>query len=140
MPRTVYTVAEIRQILDAVAAERPDHIDRRPDNGLTPRFIDHGKPACLVGVILARLGVSTGLLRGLDREGQALDESRHPLRRRFTPDAWALLAYLQSANDGASTWGRVRVQAFRPDPYWLRVYPKRAYPGPWCTSDNAITD
>lgn len=140
MPRTLHTVDEIRTILDTVTAERPDHIDRRPNAGLTPRFIDHGQPACLVGVILARLGVSTGLLRALDRDGARLDEIEHPLRRRFTPEAWALLAYLQHGNDGATSWQEVRRRAFRPDPYWLRVYPKRAWPGPWCTSDNAITD
>lgn len=140
MARTVHTVAEVRVILDTVAAERPDHVDRRPEGGLTPRFIDHGQPACLVGVILAELGVSTGLLRALDREGKALDASEHPLRRRFTPEAWALLAHLQHGNDGALTWSQARVQAFRPDPYWLQVYPKRAYPGPWCTEANAITD
>jgi len=131
MTRTTFDVDKLREVLDSVVAQDPDHVDRRPAGKLPPRYLDCGKPACLVGVILARLGVSRGLLRELDKEGSPLWASRHPIRKRFTPEAWALLSYLQSWNDGRRPWGLVRRDAFRADPYWTS-------PGPWCTADNAI--
>lgn len=132
---TRYDVDAVRAVLDQVAAEHPDKVDRRPDGGLHPRYIEHGRPACLVAVILTRLGVSKGKLRQLDQEDRRVGESADPLWRRFTRDARGLLHYLQSQNDGAETWSQARRAAFRIHPYLHRRF---ARPGPWCTDDNAI--
>lgn len=109
MTRTHHTRAVVLDVLDAVANDHPDRIDRRPAGDLPPRYIDHGDPACLVALVMNRLGVSIGVLRAMDRENVRIAHSRHPVRRRFTADAWGLLAALQWDNDRAwSTWGAIR--------------------------------
>lgn len=144
--KTRIGVADVRSVLDAVVAEQPDHRDRRPAGDLPPRYVDDGKPGCLVAVLMHQLGVSVGMLRALDREagrygaGVQLLHTRLQVRRKFTPDAWALLTFLQRQNDSAATWAGARTAAFKADPYWLHANPKFAYPGPWCTPENAIAE
>jgi len=136
MARYRYGLDDVVRAMNEVVDERPGKVDRRPEGGLTPRFVEHGQCACLVGAMLYRLGVELRTLRNLDREDQRIRDSVHPFWNRFDPVALALLDHLQNGNDGASPWGRVRWGAFRVDPYWIRNNPKFAYPGPWCTDEN----
>ena len=137
-------VPDVRAALDLVVAEQPDRKDRRAANRLEPRYVEDGAPACLVAAVLHRLNFTLGLLKSLDHEagrhggGVVLSDSKSPIRRRFTPEAWALLAFLQKENDRRGTWEQARREAFSVDSYWMNRNPRFAYPGPWCTADNAI--
>jgi hypothetical protein len=114
----------------------PARKDEAAGNGLGGRYARHGQPCCLVGEILVKLGASVGTLKDLDREGEVIDKSRHPFWGRFDPVARALMASLQRNNDQGYQWGRIRWNLYRIDPYWIRVNPKFAYPGPWCNDEN----
>lgn len=106
---TITIIDVYAQLKQTVSAD-PRRIDRRPSADLPPRYLDQGQPACLVAVVLAELGVSTGVLRALDREpgsrgaGIRLWGSFHPVQKRFTRDAWALLALVQAGNDRGYSW------------------------------------
>lgn len=140
MARPKFDVSQVREVLDTICATMGDHTDKNPSGGLNPRYLDQGQPACLVGMILAHLGFSPGVLRELDKEHAALPYSSHPILKRFSPDARALLEFLQSRNDGQWTWGRARREAFRVRNYWRTLNPRFALPGPWCTFENEIKD
>ncbi len=114
---TRYAPQNVLEALNEVVDGNPEHIDRRPATGqLVPRYVEHGRPACLVAAVMHRLGLSIGLLRQLDRgagEPGALSSvvpwsCEHAIRRRFTPTAWEMLAALQSVNDQAVTWRACR--------------------------------
>lgn len=135
MSKHRHDVAQVREAMEAVCAETPEYADQRARCS----YLERGKPTCLDAAILARLGVSTGLLRDLDKEGTRINATRHPLRRRFTEQAWELLTYLQNSNDAGTPWGRIREEAFRPNPYWWRVNRRYALAAmPWLTEETAI--
>jgi hypothetical protein len=138
-------VADVRRVLDELVAEDPERGARRAREGAPARYLDHGKPDCLVAVVLHRLGASLGVLRALDQEsgskgaGAMLRFVQHPWRRRVEPLAWDLLCFLQRENDAGASWGQARTQAFTLDRYWKRVHPPHAYARlPWVTDENEI--
>lgn len=136
-----YDVADVRESLDRVVAQYPDRVDRRSEGNLYPRYVEHGCPACLVGVILDDLGIRIGVLRDLDREKVRLISSRHPVRKKFTPAAWELLDFLQTKNDCSYSWSRVREAAFTVKMYPDYLVPsgvRREYPGIWCNDSNVL--
>jgi hypothetical protein len=135
MSRTRFTVPQVLEALYAACDAAPYYEDRRARCS----YLEDGKPTCLDAVILAQLGVSVGLLRDLDKEGARIDHTRHPLRRRFTPEAWELLAYLQRCNDAGQVWRRIGQEVNQVDGYWWRV--KRAHAlaqKPWVTEQTAV--
>jgi hypothetical protein len=124
------TFAEVAAAARAVAAEKPDWIDVRAVRDLEPRYVEHGKPCCLVAEVLTRLGWSKTNLKQLDHEpgrsggGIKFAESRNLMLRRIDPLGLQLLDYLQRHQDTARTWGEVVADAFRPEPsspYWSRA-------------------
>jgi hypothetical protein len=139
MPRWKYDLNSVVAALNKVVDSDPARKDQAASDGLGGRYIRHGCPCCLVGEILVELGASLGTLKGLDRDGQAIDGSRHPFWRRFHPDALNLMIALQRANDGGSHWSQIKWDMFRIDPYWIKANPKFAFPGPWCTEENGHT-
>lgn len=106
----MHDVIDVHTHLTEVVSREPDRRDPRSTRNLGLRYIDGGRPACLVAQILADLGVSLGVLRALDAEsgrgggGVRLQHSQHPIRRRFTGDAWSLLVLLQRMNDSGEDW------------------------------------
>lgn len=131
---TGIAVAPVKSTLDAVAAEAPEHVDSRVGRKLAPRYLDKGEPCCLVAQVLSRLGVSTGVLRELDREGGTtgggiiLRHTRHPVRRRFDRVAWDLLCEVQDHQDRGRSWQQVADDLLRPPTEsWLRA-PRQGYP------------
>ncbi len=117
----------VRDILTAVVAEDPDRHDRRAATGiLTPRYAEHGCPACLVGEIMFRLGISLNVLKEM-HEIQ-LRHLRHPVMKKFTPNAWAMLVAIQWCNDRDQTWGQAQTNVCdeaepRWFPWWLKARP-----------------
>lgn len=121
------TVAAVRVALLAVAAEHPGRADRRVTDGLPARYVDRGRPNCLVALVLARLGFSTGVLRALDAEhptGELVDagvrvaDSRHPALRKLDPLARQLLQHVQDGQDRGQPWARIVTSAFTPTRIW----------------------
>lgn len=117
----------VREVLREVAAAHPQRVDPRVRRGLAPRYCEHGQPACLVAVVLARLGWTPRQLRQLDREdltpsagsvgGIQLAGSRHPLVRRIDPIALRMLDEVQRQQDrgGWFTWSRVVAAVLQED-------------------------
>lgn len=140
MSRRRYTVDDVIRAMDEIVDGRPDRVDPRPGRGLGGRYAEHGKPCCLVGEILVKLGASVATLKDLDRDSEQIKGSRHNYWRRFEPVTLELLTYLQDQNDSATSWDRIRIKAFQANRYWLREsswrYRSRAFPGPWCTEEN----
>jgi hypothetical protein len=136
-PKTI-TVADIKTALDHIVAEAPDRTDRRIEDHLNPRYLDHGQPTCLVALLLIALGYRTALLRDLDREhsvghvaatGVRIAESRHPALKRLDPKARTLLQFLQTRQDRGMCWDYIAEQAFKPRHLWtLPSTDRRARP------------
>jgi hypothetical protein len=128
MSRVRYDVQDVRRALDELVESSPDTQDRRVlSDVLVPRYVEHGEPTCLSACIMVKLGVSVNVLKTLDRYGSdhqpvQLASVDHPLRRRFTAEAWDLLAYLQRHNDRGYSWSRCRTNAFDPENRSLRVH------------------
>lgn len=117
------TTEQVKAALDEVARERPGHIDGRVARQLAPRYVEHGKPCCLVGVVLHRLGFTVAQLRQFDNEsgrgggGIRFAESRHPLLQRITPEARLLLDYLQRRQDIREDWAVIADRALQRDEF-----------------------
>ncbi len=125
-PKTI-TVTDVKAALDRVVDADPGRTDRRIEDHLNPRYLDHGKPTCLVALLLIELGYRTALLRDLDREhavghlatvGVRINESRHPALKRLDPNARRLLQYLQNRQDRGHCWDYIAEQAFGPKGVW----------------------
>lgn len=133
------SVADVRGAMAVVAAEDPDHSDRRAEDDLSPRYIVHGQPSCLVARVLEQLGFSRGVLRDLDRcrevgdwrksngGGARIGVSWHPALKKIDPAARQLLEWVQSRQDRGQCWGFIADQAFK-KPRWGRRERK-----PWVT-------
>lgn len=137
-------MAKVLEDLNALVALEQKG-DPRVARGLPGRYLERGEPCCLVAHLLFRQGVSTGMLREMDRTGgkggggQYLFDLKLPVKHRYTELAWELLCYLQGCNDGGMTWEAARDDAFTLDGYWLRVNPKFANKNkPWLTKENAL--
>lgn len=116
-------VETVRRVLDEVVAEEPARVDRRAASGmLCGRYTEHGKPCCLVGEMLYRMGYSIGRLKVLDRaaDGNPVQLRGSDLGRRFTPLAFDLLCYLQRLNDWGWSWERIREDALSISGGWAR--------------------
>ena len=119
---TKIDVNAVRTALNTVASRDPYHKDRRAKDNLPARYLDQGKPNCLVAEILIELGFPTTLLRDLDRErpvgalhrdGVDIAESRHPALRRIDPVALQLLQYCQRMQDRGFIWMYIAEDAFK---------------------------
>lgn len=135
-PRRI-TVPAVRAALQAVIDEHPRRADRRVEDGLSARYIDRGRPNCLVAMVLTKLGFSTGVLRALDQEhptgelravGVKVDESRHPALRKIDPTARKLLQYVQDAQDCGKRWDRILSEAFSSRPWIARRWDQKRKP------------
>ena len=122
-PRRI-DVADVRTVLEEIAAESPDHRDRRAEDGLPARYMDdQGRPACFVARVLIRLGFAPTILKALDSEyalGEIsprvrIQESSHPALKKISGDARRLLQYIQDRQDAGLRWGRIVKDAFRID-------------------------
>jgi hypothetical protein len=146
MGRKRITLDQVIEAMDGVVDGYPQGADARVSRSgsLGGRYVEHGEPCCLVGVILIRFGASVATLKDLDREDEEIKDSAHPYWKRFDPVALELLSYLQRQNDGGASWELARERAFTANKYWQRwikpgerLYQERVYPGPWCTDENA---
>lgn len=132
------TVEAVKAALDKVAENQAEHVDPRVQRSLEPRYLEHGHPCCLVAAAMVELGISTGLLRQLDREGGrrgggvVLRDSNNPIRKRFDPIAWKLLCAAQEHQDRGATWQSVVDSLLRPKrPTWSQ---RPLEPLPWNAS------
>lgn len=122
------TVGVVQEAMREVVQANPARADRRPVNGLRPRYVEKGEPTCLVAMILAKLGYSTGVLKALDQEhpvgelcaaGVRVQESRHPALRKIDPLARMLLQYVQDKQDSGYRWDQIMRAAFSTGPFGL---------------------
>lgn len=129
------TVAKVVEVLEQVAAEEPHRVDPSAEAGLMPRYLNQGRPNCLVAQVLSRLGFSRAVLRALDREypvgelvhaGAEIAHSRNPALRRLDPAGRALLQFIQERQGLA--WGRVTRDALTPSRWFARPARSRR---PW---------
>ena len=131
-------VSQVRAVLEDIAIEHPDRVDRRATDGLPARYAARGGPNCLVAMVLDRLGFSVGILKALDAEhptgelfragGVQVAESRHPALKRIDPTARALLQYVQNQQDRGQRWGRIVRDAFSSNRFFERWERERK---PW---------
>lgn len=126
---------DVLLVMDEVVTENPGRTDRRIGE-LAPRYVDQGQPNCLVAVILARMGISLGVLRQLDREqwgagGIILWATEHSIRRRFTTAAWELLSALQFCNDIGDPWTKAAEKVRNPEVWLSRRWDARNEGRPW---------
>lgn len=118
------TLHDVTTAVDSVTAEQPDRVDARVGRDLAPRYVEHGRPCCLVAEVLTRLGVRIGVLKDLDVEsgpgggGVRLHLSRHPMLKRFDPVALELLAEVQHQQDLGRSWREVADVLLKPQPRW----------------------
>lgn len=146
---------QIVATLRAVAAEFPEQRDPRSDRRLPPRYVEHGKPVCLVAVVLHRLGYSVSMIRQLDREGPSsktastggvhFAASRNRMLRRLDPVGRELLDEVQRQQDrgGYFTWQVVVSEALDLtdfDRRWLARNPDRVAPWKRLTATNPPTE
>ena len=145
MSRKRITVDQVIEVMDAVVDGYPDGSDVRVgrSSGLGGRYVEHGEPCCLVGVMLVRFGASVATLKDLDREDEDITGSSHPYWKRFDPVALDLLSFLQRRNDSGSSWEQARREAFTANSYWKQwikpgeaLYQERVFPGRWCNDMN----
>lgn len=130
-------VDQVRTAMNEVVFTAPGHVDRRAENTLPARYVEHGEPVCLVAKILMKLGYSIGVLKELDREypmgeivhaGVLIGSSRHPALRKIQPEAIALLQFLQDRQDRGWTWSQIALKAFEPKGLMLAKFDQRNRP------------
>jgi hypothetical protein len=144
MARSRITLETVIEVMDKVIAGTPAGADSRVGRKLGGRYAEHGKPCCLVGVMLIEFGASVATLKELDREAKWIEESVHPYWRRFEPLALSLLAFLQRQNDSGDSWEEAALAAFTGSSYWRDLltggeayYLDRVFRGrPWLTADK----
>ncbi len=139
MSKNRIPLAVIAAAVKRVCAAAPTRVDRRPKDGLPPRYMVDGVPVCLVAKVLHELGFTAGQIHALDREfapgelvhaGVRIEESRHPALRRLDPLGVQLLAYVQRGQDRRWSWGEVARAALTVPR--LRVWATWAHRGkPW---------
>lgn len=143
--RKKITVKDLEPVLKAIAEADPGHVDRRAAEGLLPRYVEHGKPNCLVARALSRLGFSVGVLKALDQEhptGELVDagvqvaESRHPSLKKLDPLAKQLLKYVQDQQDRGLSWGRVVADAFTARKEYFLGFRRERQRKPWLFQDE----
>lgn len=140
--RPLKTVQDVREALDAAAQAHPERVGLRTAQGRKAGFYAyHGKPCCLVGDILLRLGFSMGLIKALDNqeEGGPVLFRNSGLHRRFEPLAFEMMCCIQKINDRGHTWARVREDVLTIDSYWGRHGREARYVGrEWLRETRAL--
>lgn len=144
MSRKPITVDDVEPVLKAIASADPDHVDRRAGEDLPARYVEHGKPSCLVARVLVKLGFSLGVLRQLDTEhpigwlfdvGVPIAESRHPALKRIDPLAMQLLKHVQDQQDKGLRWGVIVVDALHVRKDWFFGDRRERERKPWLFRD-----
>lgn len=111
MSKAKYDVPRVRTSLEALGKQFPDRYDQRVAAGHKPRYFYHGDPSCLGAYLLLDLGFSEKTIKHLD-DGESVQVQAAAFRKRFTPEAWALVEWVQKHNDGARHWGWIAAEAF----------------------------
>lgn len=118
MSKHRHDLDRVRAVLQQVADQDPDRVDRRAETGsMACRYTEHGQVACLAAHVLHRLGFSYERLRTLDRaaNGSPVELRSSGLGTNFTPDAFELLCKIQAKNDLGRAWGRIARELTDPD-------------------------
>jgi hypothetical protein len=135
------SVDRVREAAERIVADDPDHVDPTTEKGIRPRYFANGKPNCLVGKILSALGFEDETLQQLDDEfplgeiltpGIRITESRNQALARVTPQALALLGFLQDGQDDGIPWAvRLRAAFTKPALIPARLWETRR---PWVSA------
>ena len=121
MPDTRITASSLKDEVIRVAAEKPEHIYRpkNPHASSACTYTQNGKPACIVGHALNRLGVDTPALQEFDSHaegGLSVDELFYHYFHIFDDGGWddesvQFLSRVQSFQDGGMPWGEAVLRA-----------------------------
>jgi hypothetical protein len=110
MSKSKFTVAQVREALEAVVAQSPDRVDRRSESDeLSCRYTEHGKCSCLAAEVMHRLGFSLHRLKTMDRAagGTPISLRSSGLSYKFTPLAFEMLCHIQQRNDTGHRWDQI---------------------------------
>lgn len=108
--RAHFTADQVMEALEAVVEGHEDYVDPRARSlGMVCKYIVDGVPSCIVGQVLARLGVSEETLEDMDNcmdpmigavAVKVLNENGVTLE----PRALQVLIVAQSEQDGCHPW------------------------------------
>ena len=107
-------VSDLWAEVKKVAAEQPDKVYEKPGDTCAYEF--DGKPSCLVGHAMFRLGVPLDVIRLCDNHGaieHALDEVPTEFDESGDEERVyrALLGWAQGAQDSGKPWGEAVAEA-----------------------------
>lgn len=107
--RTITREDALRALEEVVAEAGEDYVYQPPNQGLTCVYVADGRPSCLVGRALFRLGVSIETLHWLDREfgGFYCRDLNDELPEKIPMDESAAIAFAraQERQDARCSWG-----------------------------------
>ena len=112
----VIKVSDLWAEVKKVAAEQPDYVYERPADGCA--YEVDGKPSCLVGHAMFRLGMPLDLIRRCDRAG-AIEHVLDEIRGEFDESGddkgvyRTLLGWTQGVQDSGTPWGEAVSEAER---------------------------
>lgn len=110
----VIKVSDLWAEVKKVAAEHPDYVYEKPADGCA--YEVDGKPSCLVGHAMFRLGMSLDLIRRCDSAGaigHVLDEFYGEFDESGDDEGVcrALLGWTQAVQDSGKPWGEAVSEA-----------------------------
>lgn len=100
------TASALAEAVVEVANERPDYVYEVPNSGICLFQVD-GKPSCIVGHALARLGAPAELLETLDAEELSIDPAFVEVEalKCDVDREVEFLQRVQLLQDGGTPWG-----------------------------------
>jgi hypothetical protein len=111
-----FKASEIKDAIIEIGEERPDYINEQDEEGKCFYQID-GKPSCIVGQALSKLGADAELLRKLDEEnkgGVSADAVFTHFPQEFEDDdykAKLFMGQVQANQDNRAPWGEAIEEA-----------------------------
>lgn len=107
---THFTADQVMEALEAVVKGREDYVDPRAGSILACQYQIDMVPSCIVGSVLAHLGVSPDVLHQMDCTGNPMfNADGYELLEAsgITMDrlAFGMLSRAQSRQDRSDTWG-----------------------------------
>jgi hypothetical protein len=110
--------SQIKEAVIEIANEKPDYIYPEDLRNSGCRYAVDGKPSCIVGHALAKVGIDIGVIETLDIDGGIPAHYLSSKLPEFIEDndeegSMAFLQEVQSSQDNGSPWGEAVKGALR---------------------------